>query len=202
VYDKGGIDRGVIFLIYIYKGATTIFTPLHSHFILFILYFISLSPWSLLVSKRMSTNRSSGLWLLPHSLSQTSELLHTLSKTKLNNPFSSPMFTYTTDDWSTGYAAQPNGYDQTLHMASASASRVSFNLAGTFMSFGCDFRILTLQPLPLLSSSPLSRTVPPSYRSIPQTQFQHAQRDQPRHLPIFHFHSIRFLWAPTRFTGM
>jgi hypothetical protein len=122
--------------------------------------------------------------------------------TKLNNPFSSPMFTYTTGDWSTGYAAQPNGYDQTLHMASASASRVSFNLAGTFMSFGCDFRILTLQPLPLLSSSPLSRTVPPSYRSIPQTQFQHAQRDQPRHLPISPSHSIRFLWEPTRFTGM
>ena len=60
------------------------------------------------------------------------------------NSFSSPMFTYSTDDWSTGYAAQPNGYDQTLHLSSSSGSRVSFNIAGK----SCPLWVLwTLFPL-------------------------------------------------------
>jgi hypothetical protein len=86
----------------------------------------------------MSTRWSRGLWLHLHSLSQTGKSFDTLSTLTLNNPFSSPMFTFSNDDWTEGYAAQPNGYDQTLHVAAASGSRVSFNLAGTF---SWDFRV-------------------------------------------------------------
>jgi len=125
----------------------------------------------------------------------------------LIQPFSSPMFTYSTDDWTEGYAAQPNGFDQTLHMAASSGSRVSFNLAGTYLIpgvlWGCEiwvhFAYAQLHPSPYLF--PLSIIVPPSYRSTPQTQFQLARHVQPRHLPIFPFHSIRFLWVYIRSFG-